>query len=184
MSEPAPRLRCFLGAFGDAGHAFPMLALGAELARRGHEVTFETWTRWRQYVEASGMRFVAAPEFPVFPTRDRPLSPYEAVVAAVAQTRPAVAAAAADVVVHDILTLAPALSSTTVSTVNSPAASSMPPQVTCPAGLSAQSPDLLARITDCTVLPSRGPAARAFTVRRRVSWICCASASATSSSVT
>ena len=80
--------------------------------------------------------------------------------------------------------VAPALSSTTVSTVNSPAASSMPPQVTCPAGLSAQSPDLLARITDCTVLPSRGPAARAFTVRRRVSWICCASASATSSSVT
>ncbi len=87
-----------------------MLALGAELVRRGHEVTFETWTRWRQPVEASGMRFVAAPEFPVFPTRDRPLSPYEAVVAAVAQTRPAVAAAAPDVVVHDILTLAPALS--------------------------------------------------------------------------
>jgi MGT family glycosyltransferase len=114
LSEPAPRagsrLRCFLGAFGDAGHAFPMLALGAELARRGHDVTFETWTRWRQPVEASGMRFVAAPEFPVFPTRDRPLSPYEAVVAAVAQTRPAVAAAAPDVLVHDILTLAPALS--------------------------------------------------------------------------
>ncbi|MFZ0384670.1 MAG: nucleotide disphospho-sugar-binding domain-containing protein [Solirubrobacteraceae bacterium] len=114
MSGPAPRapsqLRCFLGAFGDAGHAFPMLALGAELVRRGHEVTFETWTRWRQPVEGHGMRFVAAPEFPVFPTRDRPLSPYEAVVAAVAQTRPAVAAAAPDVVVHDILTLAPALS--------------------------------------------------------------------------
>jgi MGT family glycosyltransferase len=113
LSDPAPgarrRLRCFLGAFGDAGHAFPMLALGAELARRGHEVTFETWTRWRQPVESSGMRFVAAPEFPVFPTRDRPLSPYEAVVAAVAQTRPAVAAAAPDIVVHDILTLAPAL---------------------------------------------------------------------------
>jgi MGT family glycosyltransferase len=114
LSEPTlragSRLRCFLGAFGDAGHAFPMLALGAELARRGHEVTFETWTRWRQPVESSGMRFVAAPEFPVFPTRERPLSPYEAVVAAVAQTRPAVAAAAPDVVVHDILTLAPALS--------------------------------------------------------------------------
>ncbi len=114
MNHPAPpagsRLRCFLGAFGDAGHAFPMLALGSELVRRGHEVTFETWTRWRSPVEASGMRFVAAPEFPVFPTRDRPLSPYEAVVAAVAQTRPAVTAAAPDVVVHDILTLAPALS--------------------------------------------------------------------------
>ena len=110
MAEAAPRLRCFLGAFGDAGHAFPMLALGAELVRRGHQVTFETWTRWRQPVEASGMRFVAAPEFPVFPTRDRPLSPYEAVVEAVAQTRPAVVAAAPDVVVHDVLTLAPALS--------------------------------------------------------------------------
>ena len=108
MTEPP--LRCFLGAFGDAGHAFPMLALGAELVARGHEVTFETWTRWRRPVQAHGMRFVAAPEFPTFPTRERPLSPYQAVVAAVAHTRPAVFAAAPDVVVHDILTLAPALS--------------------------------------------------------------------------
>ena len=112
MSDAIPRspLRCFLGAFGDPGHAFPMLALGTALAARGHEVTFETWQRWRDDVEAAGMRFVPAPEFPVFPTRERPLSPYEAVVAAVAQTRPAVAASSADVIVHDILTLAPALS--------------------------------------------------------------------------
>jgi MGT family glycosyltransferase len=102
-------MRCFLGAFGDAGHAFPMLALGAELAARGHEVTYETWARWREPVERAGMRFVAAPEYPVFPTRERPMSPYEAVVAAVAQTRPAVARAAPDIVVHDVLTLAPAL---------------------------------------------------------------------------
>jgi UDP:flavonoid glycosyltransferase YjiC (YdhE family) len=86
-----------------------MLALGAELVTRGHEVTFETWSRWRDPVEAHGMHFVAAPEFPVFPTQERPLQPYEAVVAAVAQTRPAVAQARPDVVVHDILTLAPAL---------------------------------------------------------------------------
>jgi UDP:flavonoid glycosyltransferase YjiC (YdhE family) len=86
-----------------------MLALGAELVTRGHEVTFETWSRWRDHVEAHGMQFVAAPEFPVFPTQERPLQPYEAVVAAVAQTRPAVAQAHPDVVVHDILTLAPAL---------------------------------------------------------------------------
>jgi UDP:flavonoid glycosyltransferase YjiC (YdhE family) len=86
-----------------------MLALGAELVTRGHEVTFETWSRWRDHVEAHGMHFVAAPEFPVFPTQERPLQPYEAVVAAVAQTRPAVAQARPDVVVHDILTLAPAL---------------------------------------------------------------------------
>ena len=102
-------LRLFLGAFGDPGHAFPMLALGARLAGRGHEVMLETWTRWREHVEAAGMRFAAAPEYPVFPTRQRPLKPYEAVVLATAQTRPVVASFAPDVVVHDILTLAPAM---------------------------------------------------------------------------
>jgi MGT family glycosyltransferase len=108
LTEARP-LRLFLGAFGQPGHAFPMLALGAELAARGHEVTFETWSRWREPVLAHGMRFVAAPEYPVFPTQERPLQPYEAVVAAVSQTRPAIARARPDVVVHDILTLAPAL---------------------------------------------------------------------------
>ncbi|HET9123708.1 MAG TPA: nucleotide disphospho-sugar-binding domain-containing protein [Solirubrobacteraceae bacterium] len=106
-------MRAFLGAFGDPGHAFPMLALGRELATRGHEVTYETWRRWRPHVEAAGMRFSAAPEYPVFPTRDptreQPLSPYEAVVAAARDSRPALLAAAPDVVVHDVLTLAPAL---------------------------------------------------------------------------
>jgi MGT family glycosyltransferase len=101
--------RIFLGAFGDPGHAFPMLALGLQLARRGHEVTFETWERWRGDVEAGGIRFVAAPEYPVFPTRERPLKPYEAVVLAAAETRRALQDAQPDVVVHDILTQAPAL---------------------------------------------------------------------------
>jgi len=102
-------LRIFLGAFGQPGHAFPMLALGAELVSRGHEVTYETWSRWREPVEAHGMRFLAAPEYPTFPTREQPLGPYEAVVRAAAETRPAVAEARPHVVVHDILTLAPAL---------------------------------------------------------------------------
>jgi UDP:flavonoid glycosyltransferase YjiC (YdhE family) len=108
LSTQTP-LRFFLGAFGQPGHAFPMLALGAELARRGHEVAYETWTHWREPVEAHGMRFVAAPEYPVFPTRERPLKPYEAVVLATAETRPALAECNPDVVIHDILTLAPAL---------------------------------------------------------------------------
>lgn len=103
------RLRLFLGAFGQPGHAFPMLALGAELAARGHEVVYETWSRWRDDVERHGIRFVAAPEYPVFPTRDRPLTPYEAVVLATAETRPAIAELAPHLVIHDILTLAPAL---------------------------------------------------------------------------
>ncbi len=109
MIAGGARLRLFLGAFGQPGHAFPMLALGAELASRGHDVVYETWSRWQGDVERHGMRFVAAPEYPVFPTRDRPLTPYEAVVLATSQTRPAIADFGPDLVVHDILTLAPAL---------------------------------------------------------------------------
>lgn len=101
--------RFFLGAFGDPGHAFPMLALGSRLVERGHEVVLETWERWREPVEQAGMSFLAAPEYPVFPTRERPLQPYEAVVRATGETRAAIVGAAPDVVVHDILTLAPAL---------------------------------------------------------------------------
>jgi UDP:flavonoid glycosyltransferase YjiC (YdhE family) len=86
-----------------------MLALGSRLVARGHEVTLETWSRWGEYVEAEGMRFLPAPEYPVFPTQEQPLQPYEAVVRAAAETRPAIAACAPDVVVHDILTLGPAL---------------------------------------------------------------------------
>jgi UDP:flavonoid glycosyltransferase YjiC (YdhE family) len=103
------RIRVFLGAFGDAGHAFPMIALGARLAARGHDVTLETWKRWRQHVEAAGMRFVAAPEYPVFPTAETPLGPYEAVVASAPQTRRVVVELEPEAIVHDILTLAPAL---------------------------------------------------------------------------
>jgi UDP:flavonoid glycosyltransferase YjiC (YdhE family) len=102
-------VRIFLGAFGDPGHAFPMLALGSRLVERGHDVMLETWERWRDDAERAGMDFVAAPEYPVFPTRERPLQPYEAVVEATPVTRRALAPFAPDVVVHDILTLAPAL---------------------------------------------------------------------------
>jgi UDP:flavonoid glycosyltransferase YjiC (YdhE family) len=102
-------LRIFLGAFGQPGHAFPMLALGQRLAERGHRVTFETWARWREPVLAAGMEFMPAPEYPVFPTQEQPLKPYEAVVRATAPTREAIAERRPDIVVHDILTLAPAM---------------------------------------------------------------------------
>jgi MGT family glycosyltransferase len=101
--------RIFLGAFGQPGHAFPMLALGQRLVQRGHQVTYETWERWREHVVAAGMEFVPAPEYPVFPTREHPLKPYEAVVRATVPTREAIAARRPEVVVHDVLTLAPAL---------------------------------------------------------------------------
>jgi MGT family glycosyltransferase len=103
------RLRFFLGAFGEPGHAFPMLALGARLAERGHEVTFETWSRWRPEVEAAGMRFLPAPEYPLFGGSSMGSAMYEAVVLAAAETRRAVAELRPDALVHDILTLAPAM---------------------------------------------------------------------------
>jgi MGT family glycosyltransferase len=109
LTAAPDRLRIFLGAFGEPGHAFPMLALGAELASRGHDVTYETWSRWREHVEDAGMRFVSAPEYQLFPDSDEPFKMYEAVVRATAQTRAAVASVAPHAVVHDILTLAPAM---------------------------------------------------------------------------
>jgi UDP:flavonoid glycosyltransferase YjiC (YdhE family) len=102
-------LRVFLGAFGDPGHAFPMLALGEEFVARGHAVALQTWRRWKEAAEAAGMTFAAAPEYQVFPTREQPLKPYAAAVRAAAETQPVVRSFAPDVAVSDILTPAPAL---------------------------------------------------------------------------
>jgi UDP:flavonoid glycosyltransferase YjiC (YdhE family) len=101
--------RILLGAFGDPGHAFPMIALGRALAARGHEVTLQTWRRWQRQVEPEGIAFAPAPEYQVFPQGPEPLDFYEAVVHAAADTLPLVRELAPEVVVADILTLAPAL---------------------------------------------------------------------------
>ena len=55
------------------------------------------------------MRFSPAPEYQVFPTRDRPLKPYQAAVLASAHTRELIRSADPEVVVVDILTVAAAL---------------------------------------------------------------------------
>jgi UDP:flavonoid glycosyltransferase YjiC (YdhE family) len=108
-AAPAAVLRILLGAFGDPGHAFPAIAVGKELVRRGHDVTLQTWTRWQADVEREGMRFAAAPEYQVFPTRERPLKPYAAAARAAVETTPVIRDLSPDVVVNDVLTLAPAL---------------------------------------------------------------------------
>jgi len=106
---PAPR-RIMLAAFGDPGHAFPAIALGRALLRRGHEVCLETWHRWQDHVEREGMRFAAAPVYDVFPVEGRrPLRPYQAAVKAARETRLAVAEFDPEVVVADILTVAATL---------------------------------------------------------------------------
>jgi UDP:flavonoid glycosyltransferase YjiC (YdhE family) len=86
-----------------------MIALGRALAARGHDVTLQTWERWRVLVEAEGLTFAPAPEYHVFPSSPEPLDFYEAVVHATRDTVPFVAALRPDVVVADILTLAPEL---------------------------------------------------------------------------
>lgn len=103
-------MRFLVAAFGDAGHAFPAIALGRALAARGHEVTIETWEERRAAVEGAGLGFAAAEEYRMFPPPD-PDSAEGAHAAEAARAllplleeemRP-------DAVVSDILTLAPAL---------------------------------------------------------------------------
>jgi UDP:flavonoid glycosyltransferase YjiC (YdhE family) len=102
-------MRVLLGAFGDPGHAFPMIALGRALRARGHDVTLQSWRQWEPHVRREGLAFAAAPEYQVFPSGSEPLDFYEAVVHAARETLPLVRDVAPDVVVADILTLAPAL---------------------------------------------------------------------------
>ncbi len=103
-------MRVFLGAFGDAGHAFPMLALGTALVARGHEVHFETWKRWRPHAEAAGIHFADAPEYQVFPTDStKHLKPYAAAVKAARETGEMVAKIRPDIAVADIMTPAASL---------------------------------------------------------------------------
>jgi UDP:flavonoid glycosyltransferase YjiC (YdhE family) len=107
-----PPRRVLLGAFGDPGHAFPMIALGRALVARGHHVTLQTWRRWQEHVRAEGIDFAPAPEYQVFPSGapgSPPLDFYEAVVHATADTLPLMRELQPHVVVADILTLAPAL---------------------------------------------------------------------------
>jgi MGT family glycosyltransferase len=93
-----------------------MIALGRALRARGHEVTLQTWERWRAWVEGEGLRFTPAPEYSAFPvpvqrngSPPQPLDFYEAIVYATRDTLPLVEDMRPDVVVHDILTLAPSL---------------------------------------------------------------------------
>ena len=104
-------MRVLLGAFGDPGHAFPMIALGRALVARGHDVTLQTWSRWEESVRAEGMAFAAAPEYSIFASGsdERRAGIYDTVAQATTDTLPLVRSLRPDVAVADILTLAPAL---------------------------------------------------------------------------
>jgi UDP:flavonoid glycosyltransferase YjiC (YdhE family) len=72
-------------------------------------VTLETWSKWREQVEREGMRFAAAPEYEVFPSRDATLKPYVGAVRASAATREVIQSCDPEVVVADIITSAASL---------------------------------------------------------------------------
>jgi UDP:flavonoid glycosyltransferase YjiC (YdhE family) len=103
------RLRLLVAAFGDPGHAFPAIALARELGRRGHEVLVETWERWREPVEAEGLAFTGAQEYTVYPPPGPDTPDGQTAAAAAKALARLMESFEPDLVVSDILTLAPTL---------------------------------------------------------------------------
>ncbi len=98
-----------VAAFGDAGHAFPAISLALALRERGHEVLVETWERWREPVEAAGLGFTAAEEYTTFPPPKPGSADGASAADAAVALMPLMERERFDVVVSDILTLAPSL---------------------------------------------------------------------------
>jgi len=101
--------RFVVAAFGDAGHAFPAIALARALRGRGHEVVVETWERWREAVEGEGLAFTAAEEYTTFPPSRGDSGTWRSAADAAIALLPLMEDFRPDVVVSDILTLAPTL---------------------------------------------------------------------------
>jgi MGT family glycosyltransferase len=102
-------VRVLVAAFGDAGHAFPAIGLGRALARRGHEVTVETWEERRAAVEGAGLGFAAAEEYKTFPPPEPGTEEGQNAADAARALLPLIERLDPAVVVSDILTLAPTL---------------------------------------------------------------------------
>jgi len=102
-------LRILVAAFGDAGHAFPAIALGQALAGRGHEVVVEAWEERRAAVEGAGLGFAAAEEYRMFPPPEPDSEDGQHAAEAARALLPLLADLRPQVVVSDILTLAPSL---------------------------------------------------------------------------
>ena len=101
--------RFLVAAFGDPGHAFPAIGLARALAGRGHEVAVESWERWREPVQELGLEFTAAEEYKTFPPPPPGSEDGASAADAALALLPYVEQGSFDVVVSDILTLAPAL---------------------------------------------------------------------------
>jgi UDP:flavonoid glycosyltransferase YjiC (YdhE family) len=109
MSRPDGDLRLLVAAFGDPGHAFPAIALARELGRRGHGMMVETWERWREAVEGEGLAFTGAQEYTVYPPPGPDTPDGQTAAAAARALARLMEEFEPDLVVSDILTLAPTL---------------------------------------------------------------------------
>jgi UDP:flavonoid glycosyltransferase YjiC (YdhE family) len=109
MGRSDRRLRLLVAAFGDPGHAFPAIALARELGRRGHDVLVETWERWREAVEGEGLAFTGAQEYTVYPPPGPDTPDGQTAAAAAKALARLIDEFEPDLVVSDILTLAPTL---------------------------------------------------------------------------
>jgi UDP:flavonoid glycosyltransferase YjiC (YdhE family) len=109
MARSDPELRLLVAAFGDPGHAFPAIALARELGRRGHDVLVETWERWREPVEDAGLAFTGAQEYTVYPPPGPDTPDGQTAAAAARALARLMEGFEPDLVVSDILTLAPTL---------------------------------------------------------------------------
>jgi UDP:flavonoid glycosyltransferase YjiC (YdhE family) len=109
MGRSDRELRLLVAAFGDPGHAFPAIALARELRRRGHEVVVETWERWREPVEAEGLAFTGAQEYTVYPPPGPDTPDGQTAAAAARALARLMEEFEPDLVLSDILTLAPTL---------------------------------------------------------------------------
>jgi UDP:flavonoid glycosyltransferase YjiC (YdhE family) len=99
-------MRCLVAAFGDPGHVFPAISLARGLAAGGHRVMVETWPQWKDAVEGEDLAFAAADQYQVFPPppdgRTGGGQAALALMPLIEEFRP-------DVVINDVLTIAPAL---------------------------------------------------------------------------
>ena len=102
-------MRFLVAAFGDPGHAFPAIALARELRARGHEVLVETWEHWHEAVEAEGLTFTAAQEYTVYPPPGPDTPDGQTAASAARALAGLMEEFEPDLVVSDILTLAPTL---------------------------------------------------------------------------
>jgi UDP:flavonoid glycosyltransferase YjiC (YdhE family) len=102
-------MRFLVAAFGDAGHAFPAIGLARALAERDNTVVVEPWGHWREPVEGAGLGFTAAEEYKTFPPPPPGSEAGPSAADAALALLPYLERERFDVVVSDILTLAPTL---------------------------------------------------------------------------